>query len=39
LTEETTNLEIEKINHYTDELLNWVDKEDLTRKREFKDIE
>jgi len=39
LTEETTNLEIEKINYYTDELLNWVNKEDLTRKREFKDIE
>lgn len=37
----TTNEKIivEKINYYTDELLNWVNKEDLTRKRNLKKIE
>ncbi len=39
LTEENNKLEVEKIDYYTDELLNWVNKEDLERKREFKNIE
>jgi muramoyltetrapeptide carboxypeptidase len=33
------NIKIEKINYYTDELLNWITKEDLTRKRDLKEID
>jgi hypothetical protein len=36
---ETKKVSVEKINYYTDELLNWVNKEDLQRKRNFKEID
>lgn len=36
---EAEKISVEKIDYYTDELLNWVNKEDLKRRRNFKKID